>query len=145
MQLQQQQNQQQQQSALMAKMNSPEWLRPLISMLPPPARFQRGGIPMMQKPPPHLVEMALAFLKSTPLPERPTGDSSGPGKGLNGNKRKRNYDYSSDEEGGNPSQYVTGGNGGAGYANQFRIRQRARLMQSHQPQAEGENGGDGQQ
>ena len=141
MQMQQQQNQQ---SAILTKMNVPEWLRPLISMLPPPPRFQRGGLPMMQKPPPHIVEMALAFLKSTPLPERPKDDAenmqvlkNGSGS-MNGNKRRLNAYYSSDEEGDK-------GSSNPGYRNRFRMRQRARQMQSHQQnlaQKDTENSGE---
>ena len=126
MQMQQQQNQH---SAILAKMNAPEWLTPLISMLPPPPRFQRGGIPILQKPPPHLVEMALAFLKSTPLPERPQDEGNVQGWNgigtMNGNKRKLNNYYSSDEEGDKCSS-------NSGYGNQFRMRQRARQLQSHE-------------
>lgn len=125
MQMQQQQNQH---SAILAKMNAPEWLKPLISMLPPPPRFQRGGMPILQKPPPHLVEMALAFLKSTPLPERPKDEGTVQilnGIGTNGNKRKANYYYSSDEEGDKSSS-------NSGYGNQFRMRQRARQLQSNE-------------
>jgi len=137
MQLQQQQNQQQQQSAVLAGMNSPEWLRPMISILPPPTRFH-GAMPM--KPPPHLVEMALAFLKSTPLPEKPKDDKAGLHANgnlvTNGHKRARVNYHSSDDEGENPSK------SSAGYGNQFRMRQRARQIQSNQQntsQGDGEN------
>ena len=143
MQLQQQQNQQQ--SALVTNMNFPEWLRPLISLLPPPARFQRGAVALLQKPPPHLVEMALAFLKSTPLCERPKDDENGlNSKKLdgdmngsnNGTKRARSgsaYLSSDDEADTNASHnLIKSSLGGSGYGSQFRMRQRARQSQLYE-------------
>mmetsp|Transcript_37968 Transcript_37968/g.81124 ORF Transcript_37968/g.81124 Transcript_37968/m.81124 type:complete len:1355 (+) Transcript_37968:106-4170(+) len=101
----------------MALQNSPEWLRPLLLLLPPVPKFGRMGT---VKPPPHLTEMALSALRTNPLPARPTtnGKSS---------KRKRGRfndgGDSSDEENGNAT-------GGGGYSSQFRSRQRSRLVGS---------------
>jgi hypothetical protein len=96
----------------------PEWLRPLLLQLPPIPKFGRG----LQKPPPHLIEMALLTLRGNALPPRPAVEASTT-NGLAANTKKRKAgangeDSSEDEDGG------TGG----GYSNQFRPRQRARLV-----------------
>lgn len=121
----------------------PEYLRTLIILLPT-SRFQRANT----KPPPHMIEMALASLRNYPLPRKPTGPAANEKAGgstmmMNGsirgmttnggmyggsisNKRKAkryaeaNGD-SSDEDG-----IVNASNTGVGYSNQFRSRQRAR-------------------
>lgn len=100
----------------LALQNSPEWLRPLLLLLPPVPKFGRGTV----KPPPHLTEMALSALRVNLLPSvRPT---SSKGVGANIKKRGRSNnrgDDSSDEDNGNTV--------GGGYSNQFRTRQRSRL------------------
>lgn len=102
--------------------NYPEWLRALVAMLPVP-RIPR----MHSKPPPHMIEMALAALRTRSLPAtRPMvdstdGSSNAAAAAENGSKRKRRLagdDDSSDEE-----AYTRGG---GGYSSQFRMRQRAR-------------------
>jgi hypothetical protein len=104
--------------------NYPEWLRTLVAMLPV-QRMPR----MHSKPPPHMIEMALAALRTRSLPAtRPVVDSTdGSSKTAtataaeNGSKRKRRLageDDSSDDE--------VNTRGGGGYSSQFRMRQRAR-------------------
>jgi hypothetical protein len=102
---------------------APEWLRPLLLLLPPVPKFGRAGA---ARPPPHLTEMALGALRSSTLPIRPT---SVPGNGKAGagvRKRGRGFNNggdSSDEENGNSMR-------GGGYSGQFRARQRSRLAGS---------------
>jgi len=93
---------------------SPEWLHPLLLLLPKP--LYRSAF--MNKPPPHMTEMALTGLRVSVLPsERPTDDAR-----INGSrKRKSDGGDSSDEEDG-------GIKAGGGYGSQFRARQRARQM-----------------
>ena len=100
-----------QSSAMMlAIQQAPEWLRPLLLILP----ASRLRLPVVANPPPHLVEMALGTLRSNPLPaERPVDTSKGGGK-----RKADNGGDSSDEE--------NGGKRG-GYGSQFRSRQRARM------------------
>ena len=101
----------------------PEWLRSLIDVLPQATRLK------IARPPPHMIEMALASLKNGKLPEKPVFAAppmSGIVKESNGgnetvistSKRKReNVDGdSSDEEGAS----------GAGHGSLFRMRQQAR-------------------
>eukprot|EP00580_Thalassiosira_gravida_P013440 CAMPEP_0201682520 /NCGR_PEP_ID=MMETSP0494-20130426/51659_1 /ASSEMBLY_ACC=CAM_ASM_000839 /TAXON_ID=420259 /ORGANISM="Thalassiosira gravida, Strain GMp14c1" /LENGTH=1348 /DNA_ID=CAMNT_0048166279 /DNA_START=15 /DNA_END=4061 /DNA_ORIENTATION=- len=103
----------------LAVQNSPEWLRPLLLLLPPVPKFGRMGT---VKPPPHLTEMALSALRTNPLPARPSGTSN------NGNsKRKRGRGFN---DGGDSSDEENGAMGGGGYSNQFRSRQRSRLVGS---------------
>ena len=95
-----------------AVQNAPEWLRPLIALLPPVPKFGRG----ITKPPPHLIEMALSTLRANELPSRPSNYAA------NGsNKRRRDDGDTSDEEGNGAS--------GGGYSSQFRSRQRSRLTE----------------
>mmetsp|Transcript_1541 Transcript_1541/g.2821 ORF Transcript_1541/g.2821 Transcript_1541/m.2821 type:complete len:1330 (-) Transcript_1541:273-4262(-) len=112
------------QAHALALQNSPEWLRPLLLLLPPVPKFGRVGT---VKPPPHLTEMALAALRSNPLPARPTGTTSSNGKNANSSRKRgrgfNNGGDSSDEENGNAM-------GGGAYSNQFRSRQRSRLVGS---------------
>lgn len=111
---------------------SPEWLRLLILHLPrvPPHRLG-------QRPPPHLIEMALASLKSNDLPaERPvdpvpTADMGVPGMSAvdasapsDPRKRKRGPGGG----GGGDSSDEENGGGASGYGSQFRARQRQRMM-----------------
>ncbi|KAL7514054.1 hypothetical protein ACHAXN_011306 [Cyclotella atomus] len=100
----------------MAIQIAPEWLRPLLMLLPPIPKFGRG----LQKPPPHLVEMTLLTLKGNNMPAtRPVVAAATTNGGANlAIKRERDADDSDDDE--------DGGAGGA-YSNQFRARQRARL------------------
>lgn len=99
----------------LALQNSPEWLRPLLLLLPPVPKFGRSTV----KPPPHMTEMALSTLRANPLPaSRPTVTSNGNSH----KKRGRNDGDSSDEENGDAV--------GGGYSNQFRSRQRMRLLNS---------------
>ena len=102
------------QANAIAIQNAPEWLRPLMSVLPPIPRFGRGA----SKPPPHLTEMTLLTLKSTPLPARPTGAAA------NGLSRKRGRLHANDGD----SSDEENGNAGGGYSSHFRSRQRARLL-----------------
>ena len=96
----------------LALQNSPEWLRPLLMLLPPVPKFGRGTV----KPPPHLTEMALSMLRANTLPaSRPV---DGTVNGSTSKKRGRDDGDSSDEE---------NGNSGGAYSNQFRSRQRSRL------------------
>jgi hypothetical protein len=98
-----------------ALQNSPEWLRPLLLLLPPVPKFGRSTV----KPPPHLTELALSTLRANQLP------ASRPAVTSNGNshkKRGRDDGDSSDEENGDTV--------GGGYSNQFRSRQRMRLLNS---------------
>eukprot|EP00581_Thalassiosira_minuscula_P010174 CAMPEP_0183710292 /NCGR_PEP_ID=MMETSP0737-20130205/6065_1 /TAXON_ID=385413 /ORGANISM="Thalassiosira miniscula, Strain CCMP1093" /LENGTH=1345 /DNA_ID=CAMNT_0025938531 /DNA_START=78 /DNA_END=4115 /DNA_ORIENTATION=+ len=115
----------QQQAQALALQNSPEWLRPLLLLLPPVPRFGRAGT---VKPPPHLTEMALSALRSNPLPARPTGTKATSDNGKNnasGRKRGRGF-----HDNGGDSSDEENGNFGGGYSNQFRARQRSRLVGS---------------
>ena len=105
----------------MAIQQSPEWLRPLLFLLP----ASKLRTIVLMKPPPHLTEMALTSLRQNNLPaERPEGSGEGSSSTLSGNKHRLDNDNdSSDEENGG-----AGGSGG-GYATQFRTR-RARQMMS---------------
>ncbi len=89
-----------QSSAMMiAIQQAPEWLRPLLLILP----ASRLRLPVVAKPPPHMVEMALGTLRQNPMPaERPIDRTVS-----SDSKRKRNGDGdSSDEEnGGNRGGY----------------------------------------
>ena len=98
-------------SAIMLSIQQmPEWLRPLLLMLP----ASRLRLPIVAKPPQHIVEIAMTTLKQNPLPtERPRdADTSG-------NKRKSG-------SGGGSSDEDVGGKG-SGYGIAFRARQRARM------------------
>lgn len=95
-----------------AVQNAPEWLRPLIALLPPVPKFGRG----ITKPPPHLIEMALSTLRANELPSRPSNGAANDSK-----KRRRDDGDSSDEE--------DNGASGGGYSSQFRSRQRSRLTE----------------
>jgi len=94
----------------LALQNAPEWLRPLLMLLPPVPKFGKGTV----KPPPHLTEMALSTLRANPLPETRPASTNGETK-----KRERDGD-SSDEE-----DTMAGG---GGYSDAFRARQRSRLV-----------------
>lgn len=96
-----------------AVQNAPEWLRPLILLLPPVPKFGRG----ITKPPPHLIEMTLSTLRANELPTRPSNGAANGSK-----KRQRDDGDSSDEE--------NDGASGGGYSSQFRSRQRSRLEQT---------------
>ena len=88
----------------------------MLQLLPATARNYRGA-----KAPPHMIEMALAALRDNSLPSVRPSDSQAADK--NSNKRKRLVDGdSSDEE--------NGSSRGGGYGNQFKARQRAKLMTS---------------
>jgi hypothetical protein len=106
-----------QSSAMMiAIQQAPEWLRPLLHMLP--ASSLR--LPVVAKPPPHLVGMALGMLRQNPMPaERPIDKTV---SGDNKRKRQGNGDSSDEENDGNRG----------GYGSQFRSRQLARLKSSRQ-------------
>ena len=95
-------------------LSSPEWLRGLLLLLPATTRNYRGA-----KAPPHMIEMALAALRDNALPSaRPSGSLATESTSV---KRKRMNDGdSSDEENGNSRV--------GGYGNQFKARQRAKLM-----------------
>ena len=98
--------------------SAPEWIRPLLLLLPPIPKFGRG----LQKPPPHLVEMTLMTLKGNALPTARPVVAANAINGISNiaikRERNGNGEDSDDDE--------DGGAGGA-YSNQFRARQRARL------------------
>lgn len=100
-----------------AVLSSPEWLRDMLMLLPATARNFRGA-----KAPPHMIEMALAALRDNPLPASRPSDSQIPDSNVMKRKRKMNDGDSSDEE----NVQMRGG-----YGNQFRNRQRAKLMSSN--------------
>jgi hypothetical protein len=107
-------------AALVIQQN-PEWLRPMLLLLP--ASLYRTAA--MNKPPPHLIEMALSALRKNALPaDRPTDNDNK--ANATGKRKRESGGDSSDEENGNMD-------GGGGYGSQFRSR-RARQM--------GQNGGD---
>jgi len=92
----------------LAIQQSPEWLRPLLLLLP----ASRMRMAILGKPSHHLVEMALSTLRASTLPaERPAGGSIP-------RKRQREGD-DSDDDGNDLS-------GSGGYGSQFRARQKAR-------------------
>jgi hypothetical protein len=94
----------------LAIQQAPEWLRPLLTLLP--ASSYRAAI--LSKPPPHMVEMVITSLRNHALPaERPSGKNGA------STKRKANDGDSSDEE----DLF-----GGGGYGSQFRDRQSKRLV-----------------
>ena len=104
----------QQSAASLAIQQSPEWLRPLLLLLPA-SKYRSAA---MNKPPPHMIEMALSALRNNPMPtERPTDNTSASDL----RKRKRGDGDSSDEE---------NQNGGGGYGSQFRARQRRQMETS---------------
>ena len=96
---------------LMMIQQSPDWLRPLLLLLP--ASKMRQAI--VAKPPPHMTEMALSTLQKSSLPaERPL-------------ERKRNRTGG----GGDSSDDDDVNTGGAsGYSIAFRKRQQARMVAS---------------
>jgi hypothetical protein len=92
---------------------APEWLRPLLLLLP----ASRLRMAILAPPPPHMVELALTSLRSSTLPtERPVDN----GDGVIPRKRKL--------EGGDDSDDDDDDAVGGGYGSQFRARQRARQM-----------------
>jgi len=95
----------------------PEWLRTLLSMLPV-QRMQR----INARPPPHMIEMALAALRTRALPATRPAAVSADGVANHTTGRKRRLgddDDSSDDD-------TDARGGGGGYSAQFRMRQRAR-------------------
>ena len=109
----------------LALQSAPEWLRPLLLLLPPVPKFGRG----LSKPPPHLIEMTLSTMRANALPSRPVdaGTNNSNGAMMSSKKRGRNNNDgdSSDEDNDN------GGAFGATYSNQFRARQRSRLFSAN--------------
>jgi hypothetical protein len=102
----------QQSAANLMIQQSPEWLRPLLLLLP----ASRLKTSTMNKPPPHMIEMALSALRTNALPaDRPIEEAS------EGDPRKRKRD------GGDSSDEENGYTGSGGYGNQFRSRQKKRL------------------
>jgi hypothetical protein len=102
----------QQGATSLAVQQSPEWLQPMLMLLPA-SKYRTAA---MSKPPPHMIEMALSALRNNALPaERPSEAASS-------SKRKRQL------EGGDSSDEENGGTGGGGYGSQFRARQKARQM-----------------
>lgn len=96
---------------MLAIQQSPEWLRPLLLMLP----ASRLRLPIVSKPPLHMTELALNSLRVNQLPAERPADTNG------SNKRRavNGAGDSSDEE---------DVSAGPGYGDLFRSRQRARLM-----------------
>ncbi len=106
-------------TVLAAVQSSPEWLRGMLMLLPATLRNYRGA-----KAPPHLIEMALAALRDNPLPSvRPSTDGMSTQNG-NGGLHKRQRKEMDD---GNSSDEENFGSAG-GYGDQFRNRQRARML-----------------
>lgn len=106
----------------MAIQQSPDWLRPMLLLLP----ASQTRSPVLSKPPPHLTEMALTSLRQNNLPaERPRDDKRSSGMAGSKHKLESGGGDSSDEENG-------GAMGSGGYGTQFRARQRARQMASGQ-------------
>jgi hypothetical protein len=105
-------------SAMMvAIQTSPEWLRSLLLLLP----ASRLRLPIVAKPPPHLVEMALATLLNNDLPaERPADEA--PTTTTTSNKRTVGTGDDSDDENGMEAN-------GGGFGGQFRARQRQRVQE----------------
>ena len=102
----------------------PEWLSTLVDALPVASRMKNT------RPPPHIIEMALAALKNSKLPAKPASSTVLPMSGISKEsdagkemiiatqKRKRSVDNGdlSDDE----------GDMAAGHGSLFRIRQQAR-------------------
>ena len=115
------------QTPVVVQRATPEWLTPLMSLLPPVK-----GRALHMRPPPHMIELTLQSLRNNALPPRPPAgvgpevqgsrDNNGgiTPQQVGGRKRGRfdNAD-SSDEEG-------TANSGGHG--SMFRARQRARQV-----------------
>mmetsp|Transcript_20323 Transcript_20323/g.56117 ORF Transcript_20323/g.56117 Transcript_20323/m.56117 type:complete len:103 (-) Transcript_20323:212-520(-) len=95
---------------MLAIQQMPDWIRPLLFLLP----ASQLRLPVVAKPPPHLVEIALNTLLQNQLPAKRPSDKLESG---NNAKRKANDDSSDDED----------GTGTSGFGNAFRARQRARL------------------
>lgn len=101
-------------AATLAIQQSPEWLRPMLNLLP--ASSLRTAI--LGKPPPHLVEMALSTLMSSTLPaERPANVGGAI-------PRKRPLEGGDDSD--DDDDLLRGG----GFGSQFRARQKARQAAS---------------
>lgn len=116
---------------MLAIQQSPEFLRPLLLLLP----ASRLRLPVVAKPPPHLTEMALSQLRQNTLPsERPEDDGGNDSKkrtltGSGGDNGGGGGNNSSDEDN-NEDDDANGG--GSGYSSAFRARQRARMMQKQE-------------
>ena len=130
------QQQQQQQALVQASAAtpispaSPEWLIPLIALLPKLALHRAGA-----RPPPHLIEMALASLQTNSMPaERPEDAPHVAANGLSdpanvasvasappSDPRKRRAPVGGDES---SDEDNAGKSGGGGYGQQFRQRRR---------------------
>jgi Suppressor of forked protein (Suf) len=101
---------------MLAIQQSPDWLRPLLLLLP----ASQLRLPIVAKPPPHLIEMALSTLRQNDLPsERPVDDKS---KGS-----KRSVSATND---GNSSDDDDAGEFSSGYGVAFRAIQKARMMEN---------------
>lgn len=102
-------------AAALAIQQSPDWLRPLLNLLP----ASRLRTAILGKAPPHLVEMALSTLRASALPADRPADL-----GSDAIPRKRKL------EDGDDSDDEDDMRGGGGYGSQFRARQKARLADS---------------
>ena len=102
---------------MLAIQQSPEWLRPLLLLLP----ASRLRLPIVSKPSPQVVELALNTLRQNQLPAERPADAS-----MNGSGRKRLVS-SGMVGGGDSSDEEDGAGTGQGYGNFFRSRQRARM------------------
>lgn len=110
---------QQSTAIMLAIQQQPEWIRPLLLLLP----ASKLRLPIVPKPPPHLIDMAVATLKQNQLPaERPADDNGDKTNGSKNKKRMTDAADSSDEE--------DDGLKVGGYGNQFRSRKRARMMEN---------------
>jgi hypothetical protein len=111
----------------MAIQQSPEWMRPMLLLLP----ASRMRTIVLTKPPPHLTEMALTALRQNSLPvERPTDSEDGT-RTLSGTKHRLESSGGGGGGGGggDSSDEENGGmGGGGGFGTQFRARQRERQM-----------------
>ena len=101
--------------AALAIQQSPDWLRPLLNLLP----ASRLRTIILGKAPPHLVEMALSTLRSSTLPDERPADL-----GSDAIPRKRKLEDGDDSDDDDDMR------GGGGYGSQFRARQKARLANS---------------
>jgi hypothetical protein len=111
---------------MLAIQQSPEWLRPLLLLLP----ASRLRLPIVSKPPLQITELALGTLRVNPLPaERPADDAA---NGSSSGKRGRAA-RGSGAAGGDSSDEEDLQKG-QGYGNLFRNRQRARIAAASVPE-----------
>mmetsp|Transcript_8428 Transcript_8428/g.22812 ORF Transcript_8428/g.22812 Transcript_8428/m.22812 type:complete len:107 (-) Transcript_8428:219-539(-) len=99
----------------MAIQQMPDWLRPLLSLLP----ASRSRSAVVGKPPGHMIERALGSLRRNNLPsERPIPKTKKSQTVGNKHRLDQGGDSSDDDD--------DAGNRNTGYSSQFRARQHAR-------------------